>query len=368
MVTVREDYRACLEAVVLLGRHDPDAAVAVLEPLLTQQDCRCLGEAAFLLGVARLAQFQPDGIRQRAAAEAFAIAAKQEHSVYAPAATYRYAILFDSADGEAVRATWQRVADTSPRAYGPVAHFVIGHSLHQDGLDAQQPMRNAFLSGDPEYAPKAAIWLIEQSARAGRWQQAERTAAVINPEWGPIFIHNDFEYNEQLVPLWRRQLLNHSSPIGVLRATHVLAQVDGATSSPTVATMLRDQLRAEDARTETTAPGFDPAARRPWWTSTVAAHQDQGTLAELANDLFWVIDRLYFQPALAHAEGEIEEPELMVRDIVHTVDDFSWGPLLHGEFRRWINTVMEGEVLPPDWPYTEHVLEPEGADKREEQP
>lgn len=65
----------------MLGGHDPDAAVAVLKPLLTQQGCRCLGEATFLFGVARLAQFRPDGIRNRAAAEAFAIAGDQDHSV-----------------------------------------------------------------------------------------------------------------------------------------------------------------------------------------------------------------------------------------------------------------------------------------------
>jgi len=36
MVTEGDDYRPCLEATALLGRHDPDAAVAVLEPLPTQ--------------------------------------------------------------------------------------------------------------------------------------------------------------------------------------------------------------------------------------------------------------------------------------------------------------------------------------------
>jgi hypothetical protein len=223
MVTAREDYRSCLEAVALLNRRDPDAAVTVLEPLVAQPDCRCRGEAAFLLGVARLTQFQPDGIRRRAAAEAFAIAARQEHSVYAPAAAYRYATLFDSIDGAAIRAVWQRVADTSRRAYGPVAHFMIGHSLHQDGLDAKESMIDTFTSSDPEYAPKAAVWLIEQAARAGNLPRVERLAGVINPEFGPSFVYNDFDYRERLVPVWRRQLLDHFSPIGVLRATHALA-------------------------------------------------------------------------------------------------------------------------------------------------
>ncbi len=351
MVTGGDDYQACLEAVAALGKHDPDTAVAVLEPLLTQPGCRCLGEAAFLLGVARLAQFQPDGIRRRAAAEAFAIAAAQDHSVYAPAAAYRYATLFNSSDGTAIRAVWQRVADTSRRAYGPVAHFVIGHSLHQDGLDAEQPMTEAFTSGDPEYAPKAAIWLLEQAARTGHEKRAERIAGVINLEFGPFFIHNDFDYREWLVPLLRRQLLDHLSPIGVLRATHALAQIDGVTDSPTVATMLRDHLRAQDTGEEDAAPSSDEMTRRPWWTGTVAAHQDQGTLPELANDLFWVIHQLYLQPALAHAEGEVEKPEALVRDIVHTVDDFSWGPLLHEDFRQRINLVLQEEALPPGWPY-----------------
>lgn len=351
MVTGDDDYQACLEAVAALGKHDSDTAVAVLEPLLTQPGCRCLGEAAFLLGVARLAQCQPDGIRRRAAAEAFAIAAAQDHSVYAPAAAYRYATLFDSIDGTAIRAVWQRVADTSRRAYGPVAHFMIGHSLHQDGLDAEPPMTQAFLSHDPEYAPKAAIWLVEQAARAGHEKRAGRIAGVINPEFGPIFIYNDFDYREQLVPLLRRQLLDHLSPIVVLRATHALAQIDGATDSPTVATMLRDHLRAQDTGEEDAASSSDETTRRPWWTGTVTAHQNQGTLPELANDLFWVIHQLYLQPAIAHAEGEVEKPETLVRNIVHTVDDFSWGPLLHEDFRERINLILEEEVLPPGWPY-----------------
>lgn len=99
---------------------------------------------------------------------------------------------------------------------------------------------------------------------------------VVNPRFGPLFVHNDFDYRERLVPLLRRQLLDHLSPIGVLRATHALAQIDGATDSPTVTTLLRDQLRAQDTGEEDAKPGFDATTRRPWWTGTVAAHQDQG--------------------------------------------------------------------------------------------
>lgn len=106
-----------------------------------------------------------------------------------------------------------------------------------------------------------------------------------------------------------------------------------------------------DTGEQDTKPGVEAATPRPWWTSTVAAHQDQGTLPELANDLFWVIDKLYLQPAFAHAEGEVEDPEALVRDIVHTVDDFSWGPILHEDFRQRINLVLEEEVPPPGWPY-----------------
>jgi hypothetical protein len=350
MLTEGEDYRACLEAVALLDAPDPDAAIAVLEPLLTQEGCRCRGEAAFLLGLARLAQDRPDGVRHRAAAEAFAIAADQEHSVYASAAAYRYATLFASMEGEAIRTAWQRVVDTSPRAYGPVAHFAIGHSLHQDGLDAERSMTAAFVSGDPEYAPKAAVWLLEQAAHAGQEERAQRIATIINPAFGPAFIPSDFEYHEWQVPLLRRQLLDPSSPIEVVRAADTLAQLDDVTDSPTITTMLIDHLRAQKTGQEV-KPLFDATKRPPWWASTVSAHEQQGTLHELAYDLFWVIDRVYAHPAIAYVEGEVEDAEALVSNIVHTMDEFSWGPLLHEDFRQRINLVLQAEILPPGWPY-----------------
>lgn len=350
MVTESEDYRACIEALAALSEYEPDAAVGLLEPLLTKRDCRCLGEAAFLLGVARLAQPEPEETRHRAAAEAFAVAAEQRHSVYSPTAAYRYATLLDSADGEATRAAWRRVANLSLCAYSPVAHFMIGHSLHRDGLDAEQSMMSALTSCDPEYAPRAAIWLLEQDARAGRSDRAQCLAGTIN-DFKPTFVHRDFHYHQWLVPLWRRQLLNHAYPLDVLRATHALAQFDGVTQSPTLATMLRDHIRAQSNGEEPAEPGLaaNPTERPPWWISTVATHRDQGTLDELAHDLFWVINKLYAHPAIAYAEGTVEQADAMVRNIVHTMDEFSWGPLLHEDFRQRVNRVLQEEVLPPGW-------------------
>jgi hypothetical protein len=367
MVTGHDDFRVCLDALVGLVKRDsqPDVAVELLEPLLAEPGCRCLAEAAFLLGVARLAQSQPEGLRRRAAAEAFAIAAEQENAVYAPAAAYRYATLLHSTDGAATRAAWQRVADTSRRAYSPVAHFMIGNSLRQEGLDAEEPMMRAFLSCDAEYAPKAAVWLLRQHARAGGStcsEDDEVITGMIN-EFRPLFVYSDFDYRQWLLPLWRRQLLDHSSPLGVLRATHALAQLDGATDFPTLGTMLRDHIRALDGAEaqnngkQPAKPGFDADAteRPPWWIGTVADHQDQGTLVELAHELFWVISQIYTHPALAYAEGTVEQPEDLVRKIVHTMDDFSWGPLLHEDFRQRINLVLQEEVLPPGWPDLHHT-------------
>jgi hypothetical protein len=114
--------------------------------------------------------------------------------------------------------------------------------------------------------------------------------------------------------------------------------------------LLRDQLCALDTGEEDVELGFNATTRRPWWTTTVAAHQDQGTLSELANDLFWVIDRLYVQPAFAHAEGEVENPEALVRGIVHTVDDSSWGALLHEDFRQRANLCWRRRCCPQAGP------------------
>jgi hypothetical protein len=90
-----------------------DRAVAVLEPLLDTEGCPCRVETAFLLGVVRLAQALPHGMRRRAAADAFAAA-----------------------------------------------------------------------GGNPVYSPKAAVWLTEHFARAGKWDKITGIGTMINFEYG----------------------------------------------------------------------------------------------------------------------------------------------------------------------------------------
>jgi hypothetical protein len=68
-----------------------------------------------------------------------------------------------------------------------------------------------------------------------------------------------------------------------------------------------------------------------------------------------VINQLYVHPAVAYAEGAVEQPDVMVR----TMDEFSWGPLLHEDFRQRINLVLQHEVLPPGWPYQDNGTPPE---------
>lgn len=358
-----EDYRACLEGVALLGERDLDGAAAVLEPLVDTEGCPCRVEAAFLLGVVRLAQALPDGMRRSAAADAFAVAAAGGNPVYSPAAAYRYATLHNNGDPEQRRASWQRVVDTRSRAYSPVAHYAIAQIWRQEGRDdeAEKSMIQAWISSDPEYCPKAAVWLTERFARAGKWDQIAGIGIMINLEYGPFFLHNQFEQREQLASMWRYQLLDNSNPVIVLRATHALAQFDGVTETPTLQTLLRDYIatQADGGETPDTAElpeGLEiPASeehlwRRPWWLGTVAAHHDRGTLPELTHDLFWFIDQFYSRIILPYAENEVEDPLGMVRSLVHSVDDFRWGWLLQESVRQRMNAILGFEVLPPGWP------------------
>ena len=361
--TAVEDYRACLEGVALLGERDLEGAVTVLEPLVDTEDCACRVEAAFLLGVVRLAQAIPDGMRRRAAADAFAVAAEGGNPVYSPAAAYRYATLLSNGDPEQRRAGWQRVVDTGNRAYSPVAHYAIAQSWRQEGRDdeAEKSMVQAWASGDPEYGPKAAVWLTEHAARAGKWDRVTGIDTMINLEYGPFFLHNDFEQRERLASQWRYQLLDNMNPVTVLRATHALAQFDGVTETPTLQTLLRDYLETQPDRTETPETAEIPEDleipaseehlwRRPWWLGTVAAHQERGTLPELTHDLFWLIDQVYSRIMWLYAENDMEDPLGLVRDLVHTVDDFRWGWLLQDSARQRLNAILGSELLPPGWP------------------
>ncbi len=361
--TAVEDYRACLEAVALLGERDLDGAVAVLEPLVDTADCPCRVEAAYLLGVVRLAQAVPDGVRRRAAADAFAVAAAGGNPVYSPAAAYRYATLLDTGDHEQLRACWQRVVDTGSRVYSPVAHYAIAQSWRRDGRDdeAEKSMIRAWVSADPEYSPKAAVWLTERFARAGEWNKIAGIGIMVNLEYGPFFLHNDFEQREQLASLWRYQLLDNMNPVNVLRATHALAQFDGVTGTPTLQTLLRDYLEEQPDRAQTPEPAEAPEDpeipdseahlwRRPWWLGTVAAHQDRGTLPELTHDLFWLIDQFYTRIAWPYAEYDVEDPLDLISTLMHAVDDFRWGWLLQDSVRQRMNAILGSEVLPPEWP------------------
>ncbi|MGH4007558.1 MAG: hypothetical protein ACRDTH_05215 [Pseudonocardiaceae bacterium] len=364
-----EDYRACLEGVALLGERDLEGAIAVLEPLIDTEDCPCRVEAAFLLGVVRLAQAVPDGIRRRAAADAFAIAAAGGNPVYSPAAAYRYATLLSNGDPEQRRASWQRVVDTGSRVYSPVAHYAIAQSWRREGRDdeAEKSMVQAWISADPEYSPKAAVWLTERFARAGKWDQITGIGIIINLEYGPFFLHNDFEQREQLATLWRYQLLDNMNPVMVLRATHALAQFDGVTDTPSLQTLLRDYLETQPDHAETPETAETPEDleipegleipasethlwQRPWWLGTVAAHHERGTLPELTHDLFWLIDQFYSRIMWPYAENEVEDPLDLIRNLVHAVDDFRWGWLLQESVRQRINAILGAEVLPPDWP------------------
>ncbi|MGH3814728.1 MAG: hypothetical protein ACRDUV_20165 [Pseudonocardiaceae bacterium] len=366
--TAAEDYRACLEGVALLGERDLEGAVAILEPLVDTADCPCRVEAAFLLGVVRLTQAVPNGVRRRAAADAFAVAAAGGNPVYSPAAAYRYATLLDTGDHEQLRASWQRVVDTGSRAYSPVAHYAIAQSWRRDGRDdeAEKSMVQAWLSADPEYSPKAAVWLTERFARAGKWDKIAGIGTMINLEYGPFFLHNDFVQREQLASLWRHQLLDNLNPVMVLRATHALAQFDGVTDTPSLQILLRDHIDAQPDGAETSETAEIPEGleipaseehlwRRPWWLGTVAAHHERGTLPELTHDLFWLIDRFYSRIAWPYAENDTEDPLGedplgLVRDLVHSVDEFRWGWLLQDSVRQRMNAILGSEVLPPGWP------------------
>ena len=357
------DYRACLEGLALIGEHDLEGAIAALEPLVNTEDCACRVEAAFLLGVACLAQARPEGIRRRAAADAFAVAAAGENPVYSPAAAYRYATLLNNGDPEQRRAGWQRVVDAKSRTYSPVAHYAIAQSWRREGRgdEAEKSMIQAWISADPEYSPKAAVWLTEHFARAGKWDQITGIGTMINLEYGPFFLHNDFEQREQMAPLWRYQLLDNINPVAVLRATHAVAQFDGVTETPSLQILLRDYLETQADHAEIPEPADaseDPQIpaseahlwQRPWWLRTVATHQERGTLPELTHDLFWLIDQIYCRIMWPYAENDIEDPLGLIRGLVHAVDDFRWGWLLHESVRQRMNAILGSEVLPPDWP------------------
>lgn len=367
--TAVEDYRACLQGIALLGERDLDGAAAVLEPLVDTEDCPCRVEAAFLLGVARLTQAISISVRRRAAADAFAVAAAGGNPVYSPAAAYRYATLLDPGDHEQLRASWQRVVDTGSRVYSPVAHYAIAQSWRREGRDdeAEKSMVQAWLSSDPEYSPKAAVWLTEHAARAGTWDRVTGIGTIVNTEYGPFFQHNDFSQREQLAPMWRYQLLDTLNPVLVLRATHALAQFDGVTDTPSLQTLLRDHIDAQPDRAKTPEPAEIPEDleipaseehlwRRPWWLATVAAHHERGTLPELTHDLFWLIDRFYSRIAWPYAENDDEnplgeDPLGLIGDLMHAVDDFRWAWLLQESVRQRMNAILGSEILPPDWPH-----------------
>ncbi|MGH3824299.1 MAG: hypothetical protein ACRDRA_15935 [Pseudonocardiaceae bacterium] len=371
--TAVEDYRACLEGVALLGERDLDGAVAVLEPLVDTENSPCRVEAAFLLGVVRLTQAISMSARRRDAAEAFAVAAAGANPVYSPAAAYRYATLLDTGDQEHFRACWQRVVDTGSRVYSPVAHYAIGQSWRRDGRDdeAEKAMFEAYASGDTEYAPKAAVWLTAHAARNGKWDGVKAIDVMTNIEYGPFFLHNDFEQRRQSASIWRYQLLDTLNPVTVLRATHALAQFDGVTETPSLQILLRDYLDKQTNGAETPEPAEAPELtetseisddlqipaseahlwQRPWWLTIVSSHQERGTLPELTHDLFWLIDRFYSRIAWPYAEHDIGEDLLgLLHDLMHSVDDFRWGWLLQESVRQRMNAILGEEVLPPYWP------------------
>jgi hypothetical protein len=316
-----------------------------------------------LLGVVRLTQSVSVGSRRHVAADAFAVAAAGDNPVYSSAAAYRYATLLDADNQEHLRASWQRVVDTGSRVYSPVAHYAIAQSWRQEGRDdeAEKSMVKAYTSGDTEYGPKAAVWLIEYAARAGKWDRVSRINDMVNMADGPFFVHSDYEQHRQSASVWRYQLLDTLNPVTMLRATHAIAQFDGVTETPNLQTLLREHLETLADSAESLAPAKTledseiPASeaelwQRPWWLTTVAAHQERGTLPELTHDLFWLIDRFYTRIAVPYAENDIEDPINLLHDLMHAADDFRWGWLLQESVRQRINAIVGFEVLSPYWP------------------
>jgi len=48
----------------------------------------------------------------------------------------------------------------------------------------------------------------------------------------------------------------------------------------------------------------------------------------------------------------------------NAVDDFSWGPLLHEDFRQRINLLLQQEVLAPGWPYENNGTQAESLSRQ----
>ena len=86
--------------------------------------------------------------------------------------------------------------------------------------------------------------------------------------------------------------------MAVLRATHALARFDGVTETPSLQTLLRDYLQTQQSPE---IPESQTHRSQSCWLATVAAHQERGTLPELAHDLFWLIDQFYARLALRRA-------------------------------------------------------------------
>lgn len=186
-------------------------------------------------------------------------------------------------------------------------------------------MARAYASADPEYQPKAALWLIEKYGRTGQWEVVDRIRSTINTRIGPTFQRSATTRRAMQLPLWRAQLLsNDATPRIALAAAHALAVFDDPSTVPALMQRLQtgDDQETDQGVAEST-PGL-------WWQPIVRDHVQQNTAHVLASELFLVIDRIYTGPALAHAEGHVEDPVAMVAGIVHAIDGLTWAPTFSG--------------------------------------
>ncbi len=109
----------------------------------------------------------------------------------------------------------------------------------------QAIMSGSVPAGSAWWTPEAGPTARSRTTRSGRAGVGKAATTRLRnpwcrhgpagPEYGPFFLHNEFEQHRR----WRRcgvPVAGNLNPVAVLRATHALARFDGVTETPSLQT------------------------------------------------------------------------------------------------------------------------------------
>lgn len=353
------------EARSLVERGDLPAAERRFAEVVAQAEPKLRARAAIGLAAVR------DDLGDVAGADdADEVAIATGDPRYAPRAAYHLALRHDEAGDDEAAAAWQRVLDFDDQDYLPRAHLALGYLADAAGDDkaARTHWQATVASRDARCRVTAAQELAGRLSAEGAHTEAARLLEDVIVECDP---GSDSDTDQ--ASLW--------TALSIVRLEQAVAALGAVvdTGDPDVAPLAVELLartlplrgRDEDAarvwehglahQDPRVAGDVQARLRRgfgdsgtetpPWWDRYLAAAAQEGTLAQLAGELFAAVDQSHAEAAAGYLAGRRQtgEARAALRRAIGVPDRYLWGGDLYAGF---LDRLRDDDTADPpeQWP------------------